>query len=139
MYYDKATWAETKNEIASTLKETYDKLLLQLRDCEGRTKDLLQFLLAAYKSFTVLELNMLLALESRPQTLAFVLEKAREIGHAIDRDVYGSFLRPVKDAKRCEQVRLVHETAREYLLRPDRKISKYPVEMRDCHLILAER
>ena len=45
----------------------------------------------------------------------------------------------MKDAKRCEQVRLVHEIAREYLIRPDRKISKYPVEMRDCHLKLAER
>ena len=91
LYYDKATWAEAKNEIASTLDETYDKPLLQLRDCEGRTRDLLQFLLAAYRSFTVLELNMLLALGSRPQTVAVVLEKAREIGHTIDRDVYGSF------------------------------------------------
>jgi ankyrin repeat protein len=146
--YNEATWDLVLQSIPSDLEGTYEKLLSQLsrnRDSSlattfnplpPRTKKLLQFVLAGQGFFTVAELNILLALESKLDTILLAEKEADEIGPLVER-VYGSFLRPVADIEGVSRVRLFHDTARKHLLLPF-STSRYAMELPQCHFELAK-
>ncbi|PMD50811.1 ankyrin [Hyaloscypha bicolor E] len=147
--YSGSTWDLVLQSIPSDLEGLYEKLLSQLsmsnnspnailfNSLPPRTKKLLQFVLAAQGRFTVSELNMLLALESKPDTISLAEKEADDIGRNVEQRVYGSFLRPVTDTEGVSHVRLFHDTARKHLLLPSSR-SKYAMELPECHLELAK-
>jgi ankyrin repeat protein len=141
--YDETTWDVYLRAIPSDLEGIYEKLLTQLskttangkRSLPPRTKKLFQFVLAGQGHFTESELNILLALESKPETIAFAEKLAGDIGPIVER-VYGSFLRRITDTNSISHVRLFHDTARKHLLLPSK--SNYAMELPECHLELAK-
>ena len=133
--YDETPWAKAISNVALTLDGTYANCWSQLDyGSPGKTRDLLQFVLAGNGFFTVPELSVLLTLESCNNAIIDVEQKALNIRQFVQKS-HGSFLRPVKRSDGLQQTRLVHETAKEHLI----QTPKYSITMRDCHLQLAKR
>ena len=133
--YDQRSWAQSLSKITSSLSGTYAKLWSQLDyDSPSKTRDLLQLVLAGNGFFTVPELTILLTLNDQNKTIGDVEQEAVAHGQFVQKS-HGSFLRIVTRPDGLQQMRLVHETAKEYLI----QTMDCLITMEDCHLQLAKR